>query len=189
MKIRRRRLPHVEVIGQPVFLTFRLHESLPRNRPFSNPSSGEAFAAMDRLLDQARSGPTFLAQPAIAQVVIDSIEYGAQVRHYDVHSWVIMSNHVHLLVTPHVGLSRLLGSLKGITAKRANVLLGRSGQPFWQDERYDHVVRSEEEFRRIQRYIENNPVHAGLAVDEYWWSSARRPERPPQAEGLPHTEP
>jgi hypothetical protein len=45
---------------------------------------------------------------------------------------------------------------------------------FWQNESYDHVVRNEEEFRRIQRYIELNPVRAGLveSAEEFRWSSA-----------------
>ena len=193
MNLKRRRLPHLYVIGQPLFVTFRLYGSLPANRPFpsSNLTSGEAFVTMDRLLDQARSGPTFLKQPAIAQLILASLECGARLGHYQMHSFVIMPNHVHLLLTPHVSVSKLLGSLKASTARRANLLLQRCGQPFWQDESYDHVVRSGDEFRRIQRYIENNPVTAGLAAtaEQYAWSSAGRPARPPQAEGLPHTSP
>ncbi len=191
--LRRRRLPHVHVIGQPLFVTFRLHDSLPLHRSFpaSNLTSGEAFVTMDRLLDQARCGPTFLRQPPIAQLVLASIQYGAEIGHYTMHAWVIMPNHVHLLLTPQVSASKLLGSLKASTARRANLLLHRSGQPFWQDESYDHLVRTGDEFRRIQRYIENNPVTACLAArpEEYAWSSAGRPERPPQARGLPHDKP
>jgi len=99
------------------------------------------------------------------------------------HPWVIMPNHVHLLLTPHVSVAKLLGSLKAATAKRANRLLQRIGQPFWQEESYDHMVRNDDEFRRIRQYIENNPVTACLAArpEEYAWSSAGRPERPPQA--------
>jgi putative transposase len=180
----------LHVIGQPLFVTFRLHGSLPANRPFpaSTLTSGEAFVTMDRVLDQARSGPTFLRQSAIAQLVLASIECGAGLEHYQMHSFVIMPNHVHLLLTPHVSVSKLLGSLKTSTARRANLLLQRCGRPFWQEESYDHLVRSGEEFRSVRRYIENNPVSACLAArpEEYAWSSAGRPARPPQAEGLPH---
>ena len=182
MNVKRRRLPHVYVIGQPLFVTFRLRGSLPAHRTFpaSTLTSGEAFVTMDRLLDQARSGPTFLRQPAIAQLVLASIEFGAGLGHYQMHSFVIMPNHVHILVTPQVSVSKLLGSLKASTARRANLLLQRCGQPFWQDESYDHLVRSGDEFC--------NPVTAGLAAtaEQYAWSSAGRPARPPQAEGLPH---
>ena len=190
MDLSERRLPHLYAIGQPLFVTFRLHGTLPTNRAFpsANLTSGEAFVAMDRLLDQARSGPMFLRQPDIAELILASIDYGAGIGHYQMHTWVIMPNHVHLLFTPHASVSKLLGSLKAATAKRANLLLERTGQPFWQDESYDHLVRDGEEFHRIERYIENNPVVAGLVTraEEYLWSSAGRPGRPPQAEGLPH---
>jgi putative DNA methylase len=178
------------VDGQSLFVTFRLHDSLPANRPFpaSNVTSGEAFVWLDRLLDHARCGPAFLRQPEIAETVLTSIQYGVEIGHYVLHAWVIMPNHVHLLLTPKVSASKLLGSLKAATAKRANLLLQRTGRPFWQDESYDHLVRNDEEFRRIWRYVESNPVTAGLAArpEEYAWSSAGRPGRPPQAEGLPH---
>jgi REP element-mobilizing transposase RayT len=143
---------------------------------------------MDRLLDQARSGPTFLKQPEIAEVVLASLNRGVELDHYQLHAFVIMPDHVHLLLAPQVQVSRLLGSLKASTAKAANALLQRSGRPFGQDESYDHLVRSGDEFGRIQRCIENNPVTACLVdkPEEYAWSSTRRPGRPPQAEGLPH---
>jgi REP element-mobilizing transposase RayT len=85
-----------------------------------------------------------------------------------------MPNPVHLLATPKVMASRWLGPLKGFTAYRANELLGSHGQPFWQDESYDHLVRSATEFDRIRAYIEWNPVTAGLVVEAeaYGWSSA-----------------
>src|SRR5579859_3428421 len=144
--MRRRRLPHLDVIGEPQFLTFRLRDSLPPNRLFP------------------ASSLTFLKQPEVAQAVVASILYGVEIGHYQLHSWVIMPNHVHLLLTPQVSLSRLLGSMKGATAKRANLLLHRTGECFWQDESYDHFVRNGEEFRRIQRYIESNPVKACLVA-------------------------
>jgi putative transposase len=42
-------------------------------------------------------------------------------------------------------------------------MLGRTGEPFWRRESYDHWVRNDDEWRRIAAYIENNPVKAGLA--------------------------
>lgn len=49
-----------------------------------------------------------------------------------------------------------------------------TGKSFWQEESYDHMVRDQEEFDRIRRYIEQNPVRAGLVKEtcEYRWSSA-----------------
>ena len=88
--------------------------------------------------------------------------------------FAIMANHVHVLLFPLVPASRLLKSLKGHTAREANKLLGRTGEPFWQRESYDHWVRNPEEFQRIAAYIHNNPVKAGLAAspEDYAWSTA-----------------
>ena len=175
VNLKRRRLPHLEVVGRPLFIAFRWHDSLPAQRPFpaSNPTSGEASVTMDRWLDHARRGPTFLGPPAMAQLVPASIQYGAEIGHYELHWWVIMPHRVHLLLTPQASVSKLPGSLKAATAKRANLLLQRSGQPFWQDESDDPLVRDGDEFRRIQRYIEGHPVTVLLAArpERYAWSS------------------
>jgi putative transposase len=161
----------------PVFLTWRLQGSLPPNRVFPSKAltSGEAFAAMDRLLDEAREGTFYLRQPAIADMVVEAIYYNADVlRHYSLHAYVVMPNHVHILVTPTVALPKLTRSLKGITSKRANTMLALVGKPFWQQESYDHLVRHEREFEKIVNYIESNPVRAGLVKEssDYRWSSA-----------------
>jgi REP element-mobilizing transposase RayT len=130
---------------------------------------------MDRLLDEARTGALYLRQPAIADVIVDAVHYNSDILcHYALHAFVVMPNHVHMLATPTVELPKLTRSLKGITAKRANAMLSLTGQPFWQAESYDHLVRNEQEFQRIRGYIEENPVRAGLVTDatEYRWSSA-----------------
>jgi len=49
-----------------------------------------------------------------------------------------------------------------LRAKRGNEMLGLTGEPFWQDESYDHLVRNEREFGKIRSYLEENPVRAGL---------------------------
>ena len=177
MNVSRRHLPHFYVLGEPLFVTFRLHGSLPGAREFSRESmtSGKAFVCMDRLLDSQLAGPAYLRIPEVAQLVVDSVEQGAKTD-YLLHAWVVMPNHVHLLITPHSPVSKLLQKLKGYTARGANKLLGRAGVAFWQDESYDRLVRNTEEFRRIAKYIIENPVKARLArsAEEYRWSSAWR---------------
>jgi putative transposase len=159
-----RRLPHWLPRGKDIFLTWRLHGSLPKNR-FVLPSgltSGQAFACIDRLLDRASYGPSWLRRPEVARCVADSLHYAAEdLRHYDLHAYVVMPNHVHMLITPWAAVAKITHSLKGYTAREANLLLDRTGLPFWQHESYDHWVR-EGEFERIRRYIELNPVRAGL---------------------------
>jgi REP element-mobilizing transposase RayT len=99
---------------------------------------------------------------------------------YFLHAWVVMPNHVHLLLTPKMAPSVALQRLKGVSAREANKLLGLTGQPFWQDESYDHLVRTQREFARIENYILQNPVRAGLATseEEYPWSSGFRGLKP-----------
>jgi type I restriction enzyme R subunit/putative DNA methylase len=85
-----------------------------------------------------------------------------------------MSNHVHILIYPKANLSRITKSIKTFSARQANAILGLTGQPFWQDESYDHWVRGAEELGKIVGYIEENPVVAGLAgrAEDWRWSSA-----------------
>src|SRR5579863_1495603 len=173
-----RRLPHWDTVDQPLFVTFRLHGSLPAHRVFPPPGlaeSGKAFVAMDRLLGRGAGGPLYLRRPGLADIVVAAVHDGERRFHrYQLHAYVVMPNHVHLLVTPTVVATRWLAPLKGFTAYRANELLGSHGQAFWQEESYDHLVRSEAQLDRIRSYIEENPVQAGLVSEAQWhpWSSA-----------------
>jgi REP element-mobilizing transposase RayT len=144
---------------------------------------------MDRLLDSARTGPLYLRQPEIADMVVEAIRHRErQMEHYDLHAYVVMANHVHLLITPRVPVSKVMQSLKRFTAREGNRILGLTGRPFWQDESYDRLVRDAAEFRRIARYIEMNPVNAGLvrAPEEFLRSSSRPIDNRPQVSNLPH---
>ena len=131
---------------------------------------------MDRLLDNAITGPLYLKRPEMAEMVVDAIRY-QDGRHYDLHAFVVMANHVHLLITPLVEVSRLMQSLKRFTGQKGNQMLGVVGRPFWQDESFDRLVRNDTEFQNIARYIEWNPVQAGIVAtpEAHLWSSASVP--------------
>jgi|HubBroStandDraft_1064217.scaffolds.fasta_scaffold01716_6 hypothetical protein len=74
-----RRLPHDHAVDRPIFLTWRLSGSLPANRNFPPAtSSGQAFLAMDRLLDTAVTGPLYLRQPKLAAMVVEAIRDQAE---------------------------------------------------------------------------------------------------------------
>jgi REP-associated tyrosine transposase len=171
-----RRLPHFYPEGYWLFVTWHLHGSLPRRRypPPAKASAGEAFVWIDRYLDLAREGPLFLRQDVIANLVVGSLFRGAELGHYQLGAFVVMANHVHVLLFPEISPSQLLKSLKGRTAREANRLLGRTGEQFWQRESYDHCVKDPAEFARIVAYIENNPLKAGVVQrgEEYPWSSS-----------------
>ena len=173
----RRRLPHWVPDGVPVFVTWRLAGTFRRARESRNKqtSAGERFVFADGELDKAGAGPLWLADPRVAHMLIEALRYGARVRRfYDLHAFVVMPNHVHVVWEPKVALPRILQWLKGVTAKRAKNLLNLDVKAFWQDESYDHWVRSEGELQRIIRCVERNPVKAGLAdrIEGWPWSSA-----------------
>jgi REP element-mobilizing transposase RayT len=90
-----------------------------------------------------------------------------------------MPNHVHVVFQPFRKLPEVTRWIKGSTARTANLLLGRTGKPFWQYESYDHCIRNDTELNRVIRYVEANPVTAGLvqAIDDWPWSSAWQAER------------
>jgi REP element-mobilizing transposase RayT len=82
------------------------------------------------------------------------------------HAFVVMPNHVHLLVTPmpRWSLEKLTQSWKGFTARVINAKLERV-EPLWQQESFDRIVRDPTHFERIVSYIINNPKKARVEID------------------------
>jgi putative transposase len=175
----RRNLPHWQKPDSALFITWRLHGSLPRQALTAElkVSPGKKFLLLDQELDRATYGPTWLKDARLARAVDSALRFGANQLHlYRLSAYVVMSNHVHILIWPKARLNQITKSLKGYTAHECNKLLDRSGEKFWQEESFDHAVRNEEQFYRIQSYIERNPVKAGLVKNsaEWPWSSAGR---------------
>ena len=179
----RRRLPHWAPAGVPIFVTWRLAGTLARTVESrkQEPTAGARFASADRELDRATSGPTWLADPRVASMLIEALRYGECSRgFYELFAFVVMPNHVHVIWRPTIPQSRILRWLKGVTAKRAKNILSLEVKAFWQDESYDHWIRSEKELQRVIRYVEWNPVRAGFAdrIADWPWSSAAQSARP-----------
>ena len=177
----RRNLPHIFPERVPIFFTWRLHGSVPAlGKPADTSrleSAGEKFKRFDQMLDGASSGPTWMKNPRVATVVAKEIERADECfGRYTLLEYVVMPNHVHLLVLPHHEPRMFMKMLKGMTARRANRILRRASLPFWQDESFDHWCRSIAEVRRIRRYITENPVKCGLVhrAEDWPWSSAHR---------------
>lgn len=94
----------------------------------------------------------------------------------EIHGWVFMTNHVHLLLTPKddSGVSKLMQTLGRLYVRHFNYSYQRTGTLF--EGRYkSSVVQQEEYLLSCLRYIELNPVRAGMVVDpgDYRWSSYR----------------
>ncbi len=176
-----RNLPHWHPENRAIFLTFRLYGSLPvdvvKRLARLQKELRKQFLEAERNLDSGQSGPKWLAEPEIAEIAESALLQGEDpLGFYLLEAYVIMPNHVHVLLHPRVPLPRITKGLKGVSARQANVALGRSGKPFWQDESFDHWVRDLAQLERIRSYIEMNPVKAGLAKtpEEWRWSSAHK---------------
>ena len=198
----KRNLPHWHPAGKTVFLIWRLHGSLPqtvinqmrmarqrlreqrdRNQGSSNERLIEykkLFARVDSILDRATSGPLWLKIKEIASLVQDAL-LKRYAHLYTLWAYVVMANHVHVFLIPKAvaSIEQITKYVKGSTARQANLLLGRTGQKFWQDESFDHWCRNKDEFFRVVKYIENNPVKAGLvkSPEDWPWSSAAERKR------------
>ncbi len=111
-------------------------------------------------------GACVLRNPELSKIVADSLLYFNGDR-YHIGDFVVMPNHVHLLIC-FLGNTELLKqcrSWKRFSAGKINKVLGKTGR-FWQEESFDHLVRSPEQFYAIQQYIRKNPSH--LQKGEYF---------------------
>jgi thiamine-phosphate pyrophosphorylase len=142
----RRRLPHLQRDYKALFVTFRTYGKW-------------------RLPEPARS------------IVLEHCLHEHQVT-VDMHAVVVMPDHVHLLYTallleqrPPISLPEIMHSIKGGSAHAVNKFLGRKGH-VWQEEFFDHVLRSSESCKEKAGYIWMNPVRAGLVErpQDYPWN-------------------
>ena len=111
-------------------------------------------------------GACVLKQPQLSKIVADSLLYFNGER-YHIGDFVVMPNHVHLLVCllGNTDLLKQCRSWKRFSSGKVNKVLGQTGR-FWQEESFDHLVRSPEQFFAIQQYIRKNPNH--LQDGEYF---------------------
>jgi|HubBroStandDraft_6_1064221.scaffolds.fasta_scaffold1065868_1 REP element-mobilizing transposase RayT len=147
----RRMLPHYQKAGRVLFVTFCKGNRI-------------AFA------------------PEARDVVLEHCLHDNGKR-YDLHAAVVMPDHVHLLLLPlrdekgwPYSLPTILKLLKGTSARSVNKLMGCYG-PVWQEESFDHVLRSQESFEEKLEYLRQNPVRRGLVkkAEDYKWLWIEQP--------------
>ncbi|MBI4658107.1 MAG: transposase [Verrucomicrobia bacterium] len=184
----RRNVPHWTQPGATYFITFRLGDSVPialqqqwaqereiwlRFHP--EPSTAQVEAEyrerfterMEEWMDRG-FGECHLRRPDVrAAVEKHMLHFDGQ--RYDVDAFVVMPNHVHVLMRPHDGhdLFEVLQGIKGTSARTCNKLLGRTGTTFWMEDSYNRIVRDAEELFGFRRYIAANPAKAKLAAHEF----------------------
>lgn len=187
----RRRLPHIQPAEGDFSITYRLNGSLPKSvlkkvkeeydrkkidildKSESEETIKRAlkilreeyFLKVDRYLDQVLSGPTWLKNPLVALIVVDSLKYiEEEFKYWTIWSYCIMPNHIHLECTLNQGappLCKIMQLHKSYTAVQSNRILERSGT-FWMEESFDRLIRDENEFFNRVFYTINNPVKAKL---------------------------
>jgi len=144
-----------------------------KNQRNISPASIHAFEQeycrkIETYLD-TNTGCCWLKDSRIAALVANALRFFDGQR-YDLHTWTIMPNHVHVLFTLYESfkLSSIAHSWKSFTAKEANRLLSRSSS-FWQPESFDRLIKSQRQMEFTIRYILNNPVKAGLCGEVFGW--------------------
>jgi REP element-mobilizing transposase RayT len=171
-------LPHYDQPGTMQMLTFRLADAMPASRRHEwefllrIEDEREKRTRLEAYLDLG-AGECVLKNPRAAAAVEEVIQRFDGQR-YRLAAWVVMPNHFHALVELWtLTLGELLKAWKGVSACKINRVLGRSG-PLWQEDYWDRYIRDEAHFGKAQRYIESNPVKAGLVPQAAaWpWSSA-----------------
>ncbi len=201
----RRNLPHFQPGGSTFLINFRLAGSLPQfvieqlkadaeqlerklqaisdtSERFllKNQEQRKLFGKWDDALHKSHTGPFYLKDDAIAEIVANAIRYHDG-KWFELIAFCIMPNHVHTVLKPlevssiaDFSLTKITHNIKRNSAKQANAALGRTGQ-FWQHESYDHFARNDAELERIIQYVVNNPVKAGLAQDwrDWKWTYCR----------------
>lgn len=182
-----RHLPHWRQKSRTYFVTFRLNDSIPQDKlkawkqerdiwlcehpePHSIDDLREYHERFSERLHawlDAGIGSCLLRNPRAAGRVEGALRFFDGKR-YQLGDFVIMPNHVHVLVTPRgeFTLSQVLHSWKSYSAKEVNKELKREGK-VWQNESFDHIVRSSGQLEKFQHYIRDNPTRAGLRSDEY----------------------
>jgi type I restriction enzyme R subunit len=196
--------PHWSQAGAVVFITFRTADSIPRTviehwerqkqdwlkRRGYGP--GDSSLILKELTEQERvefnqefhrcremfldtcHGRCLLKRQELGRIVAESL-FHFDGQRYRLGDFVVMPNHVHLLAAfPSAeGMKEQCDSWLHFTAFQINKALGEKGK-IWQQEPFDHLVRSIAQYEYLRQYIADNPRKAGLREGEYLYR--RRPD-------------
>jgi putative DNA methylase len=170
-----RGLPHLDAPGIVQAITFRLADALPHDVIAAKRGDGAHRRRIAAALD-AGHGACVMREPTLAGIVESALLHDAGHR-YELMAWVIMPNHVHVLIAPAANgaLSAIVHMWKSWTAKAIN-RERNGGGTIWQRDYFDRFVRDDRHLAATIAYIEGNPVKAGLigSAADWRFSSAWR---------------
>ena len=115
-----------------------------------------------------------LQSDRMARLLIDVLYHYRSQQRYLLHEFVIMPNHIHLIITPtKISIQRAMQLVKGGFSFRAGRDIGIGGE-IWQTSFHDRRIRDAGEYREYVGYVHRNPVTAGLVItpSEFEFSSA-----------------
>ncbi len=200
----KQRLPHIQPVGAIFFVTFSLYGCVPKTKlqELKEKYTAEIVKAnqiterhqrnldvfnirkrylseYDQMLHSIVNGPDFLKDDNLKNLIRDEFfKYDGEL--YELLSFCIMSNHVHILIgtsiqmseiidnedleMKYVSLDRIMKKIKGPTAMYCNKALNRTGQ-FWERESFDIYIRNDKMMDNVISYILQNPVKAGLVKE------------------------
>ena len=129
------------------------------------------------VIQRGHNRQAVFAEPADYRYYLDTLSEFKAVYGIEVNAWCLMTNHVHLLLTPGeevAGLGQLMKRLAGRQTRRHNRLEGRSGT-LWESRYKSSPVDTDRYLLACVRYIELNPVRASMVAspESYPWSSCR----------------
>ena len=178
-------LPHWHMEGRIYFVTFRLADSLPATATMEYKKTISAWQDVHgRVLttEEAKELEKLKLQVinsmldrCLGRCMLKTIEARKLVEHafhhfdhsrYHIHDYVIMPNHVHIILQPidNFSIQSVVSSLKSYTAHGLNKLLNAKGK-VWQSESFDRIIRNEHHYWKVVDYIARNP--RGLLSNEY----------------------
>ncbi len=175
-------LPHVDAPDLVQAITFRLADSLPASvmARFDDLDPAVRRRALDGALDRGHGG--CLLRSPLAAAIVENAFLCFDGERYRLLAWVVMPNHVHCVIetTPAWPVYRVVQGWKSFTAKAINGAMARHGR-VWQPEYFDRFIRDDVHLAAVIRYVEENPVKAGLVRNPSDWpfgSAAMRAGRP-----------
>lgn len=175
-------LPHFDIECHYQMITYRLNDSLPKNileeLREKDAADVEYRKKIEDLLD-AGMGSCILKIPEIAEMIIENWNYFDK-KKYDLIAFVVMSNHVHILIKSYkeISLSEVIHSWKSYTSKKFKGILEavnynsndiEGNDIRWRRDYWDRYIRDEQHFISAVNYIHNNPVKAGMCSSPEEW--------------------
>ncbi len=189
-------LPHWTQYGKITFVTFRLADSLPQYIIDNIKTEYESIKQqllkegcqkeleflkvkkhnqLEKYLDKGY-GSCILKNKQYQDIIIQTLEHDNNLM-YELHCYVIMPNHIHLLIEPkeQATIQQIIKTIKSVSAHKINSYTNQIGS-IWQKEYFDRIIRNEDHYNRVVNYIRQTPSHCSPSEYILWERGRPRPQ-------------